>query len=237
MRLPHFGSFWNEIRPEFPVVEHALPLAGPDGEAAVDAATQLPLPRVWYIGSSGNELIQLQSDRLHFNWRRRKENGEYPRFGSILERFVGHLATFCRVIQQNGLGQVVPTSLELLYVNHLTKDAAPRAVAEYSEVLSRLLWDKSDLAFLPPPTRLVWTLNFDLPPDNGKLIASLKSALSREDNMHLLILELTARGAPKDLSLEGIRRWFELAHEWIVRGFEDLTSKSAQQGIWGRDAS
>ena len=28
--------------------------------------------------------------------------------------------------------------------------------------------------------------------------------------------------------------WFDLAHEWIVRGFADLTTEKIQQNIWRR---
>jgi len=32
-----------------------------------------------------------------------------------------------------------------------------------------------------------------------------------------------------------MRNWFDLAHEWIVRGFTDLTEKEMQETIWKRE--
>jgi hypothetical protein len=36
----------------------------------------------------------------------------------------------------------------------------------------------------------------------------------------------------KDKSPEGMWTWFDLAREWIVRGFTDLTGEEVQKQIW-----
>ncbi len=43
--------------------------------------------------------------------------------------------------------------------------------------------------------------------------------------MPLFLVELTVRGIPKDKSVETMWQWFDLAREWIVRGFTDLTGQ------------
>jgi hypothetical protein len=48
-----------------------------------------------------------------------------------------------------------------------------------------------------------------------------------------LALNLTARGAPSGGSSEQIAAWFDLAHEWIVRAFAELTAPAGHEA-WGR---
>jgi len=48
-------------------------------------------------------------------------------------------------------------------------------------------------------------------------------------------LELTAKGLGEEKTNEAIRSWFDLAHEWIVRGFTELTEEEVQKTIWKRE--
>lgn len=48
----------------------------------------------------------------------------------------------------------------------------------------------------------------------------------------IILFELTARGMPKDTSLDAMWEWFDLAHVWIVKGFADLTSTDVRKNIW-----
>jgi len=50
----------------------------------------------------------------------------------------------------------------------------------------------------------------------------------------MLLLNLTARGIEETRTREGMWNWFEMAHDWIVNGFSDLTSLEVQKKIWGR---
>ena len=50
----------------------------------------------------------------------------------------------------------------------------------------------------------------------------------------LLVLEIKTRGIGESTTKEAIREWFDVAHEWIVRGFTDLTTPEIQK-IWERE--
>jgi hypothetical protein len=52
--------------------------------------------------------------------------------------------------------------------------------------------------------------------------------------MPLFILEMRCRGISKSLEYADLKKWYNLAHEWIVRGFADITSLECQKKIWGR---
>ena len=68
----------------------------------------------------------------------------------------------------------------------------------------------------------------------GHLIVNLKQATRTEDKVPLLVLELKTRAIGESASKEAIREWFDLAHEWIVRGFTDLTTPWNSK-IWERE--
>jgi len=73
-----------------------------------------------------------------------------------------------------------------------------------------------------------------LPGALGRLQAKLSQATRKEDQMPLIVLELSAKGIGDDKTPAGLFAWFDVAHEWIVRGFADLTTERAQKDLWGR---
>jgi hypothetical protein len=44
-----------------------------------------------------------------------------------------------------------------------------------------------------------------------------------------LSFNLTARGAPEKSTPDSIFAWFDVAHEWVVRAFDQLTEPSMHQ--------
>ena len=48
LRIPHFGSLWQRVKDQYPVVEHATPLVT-DLNVIVEISTGAPLPRVWRL--------------------------------------------------------------------------------------------------------------------------------------------------------------------------------------------
>ena len=69
-----------------------------------------------------------------------------------------------------------------------------------------------------------------MPNNKGRLHALLRLAVNKESKDQIMIFELTARG----FSSENMSDWFDMAHEWIVRGFSDLTNDTIQKTIWKR---
>lgn len=64
--------------------------------------------------------------------------------------------------------------------------------------------------------------------------ATVRHGKLKETAQSVIILDLTVRGIGTDRSLEGMAAWFDLAREWIVRGFVDLTGKEAKEKVWKR---
>ena len=63
-----------------------------------------------------------------------------------------------------------------------------------------------------------------MPDKKGRLYVTVQPVVRKDDRRPVLQLTLTARGRPDSASTEDVLRWFDLGHEWIVRGFADLTT-------------
>lgn len=93
--VPHYGMFWERIKKDFPDCEHAPHL----GELPpAMTSTEFPLPRVWFINSADDNVIQLQRDRFFFNWRRSAPVEKYPRYEFVIKSFREYLTEFSRFL-------------------------------------------------------------------------------------------------------------------------------------------
>ena len=86
--------------------------------------------------------------------------------------------------------------------------------------------------FLPDPDQLNWRTSFLLPHGQGRLHAVIRHVQRGTEDRPIILLELTARGIAEDPTRDKMWEWFDMAHEWIVRGFTDLTGETVRQDIW-----
>ena len=234
---PHYGLFWEVVRNEYPDVEDKPPLAEifEDKQAPGPPLELLELPpqrRVFFVHREKNFLLQLQPTRFLHNWRKVKAEDSYPTFAIAEERFQKYWAFLARFVADNKLGALQANQYELTYINHIIEGegAFPLAITKY---LAAFNWRSDRPApFLPEPGSLAFNARFKLPENKGGLHVSLKHGKRLADAMDVLVLELTARGPAKS-DASDMKGWFSLAHEWIVRGFTDLTTEVAHR-LWDR---
>jgi len=228
----HGGLYWSRIRGDFPETEHATPLSTP-GQGWFDPKLGLPLPRQWFISKDKQGLIQLQGDCLFFNWRRVADTDLYPRYATVIENYKKYLATFLELLRDLAIPTPGVTGCELTYVNHIPQEHGWKSVHDLAVVFHDLHWRDRTGRFLPVPTNIVWKMDFPLP-TTGTLTVSLARATRVKDQMPTLKLDLTARAAFQEVKFDDIWPWFDMAHEWIVRGFADLTQEEIQDKVWKR---
>lgn len=234
MRLPHFGMYWQLVQHEFPTIEHAIPIVT-DGNPTADSATGLPLPRMWLLDATETKLIQLQSDRLIYNWRKRPHAPDYPRFPQMIKSFNEHFQKLGSLASEYGIGPIQPKSLDLTYINVFAKGQEWSSMRDLGKIFEDLRWRTDQPRFLPSPDALLMQAEFPLPEGQGKLSVKLVPGKRVTDGTPVYSFQLTARGIGKDSSEAGMTAWFEMAREWIVRGFADLTDEKIQLDLWGRE--
>lgn len=232
LRIPHIGLLWDKFRLEYPIIQHAPPIASAKGGLLIDDAIGLPLPRIWFINKSDDQLIQFQFDRFYFNWRRRQS--DYPRYAHVIKNFESVWNTVVNFFNELEMGELKPSECELSYINHIPKGQGWNTIDDLPRIFSDFVWKQTTRRFLPNPENVSWQAEFSLPEKKGHLIVSLKQAIRTEDKVSLFVLELTARGVGESTSKDAVREWFDLAHEWIVRGFTDLTNPEVHL-VWERE--
>jgi len=243
----HLGVLWQDYREKLPKLREVAPLEGVVERFGVRQRPARPriafvehtTNRVWFLSEAEDELVQAQADRFIYNWRAAKERDgrEYPRFEAVEAGFLSAFETLGAFLARNDLDEPNITQCEVTYVNHIlpaedvwhTHAEAGRAVTLVSET--------NRFFFLPTAEDIRASARFLIraPDENvaGRLHIELEPRYFVEDDTPLLLLKLTARGAPLGKGLEGARDFFAIGREWIVRGFADITSPEMHR-IWGR---
>ena len=240
MLAPHLGVLWERFKPKYPRCQEVAPLAPVieqfDDPARVELSIsdRPPLPRIWFVHESETGIIQVQRDRFLHNWKKVCPEDEYPRYTSVIDLFRKHLATFDSFVTEIGLGGIEPLQYELTYVNHIPQSDGFETLERVGKVLPDFGWRHAAGRFLPTPERLNWRTSFLLPNKAGRLHATIRNSVRRDDDKPILLLELTARGLGIDSSRAEMWKWFDLGHEWIVRAFADLTDADVQRNVWKR---
>jgi uncharacterized protein (TIGR04255 family) len=236
LRIPHFGVFWEKVRTDFPTVDHAAPLTPrvtPDMAFSLVDDFGSVLPRIWLISSSGNGLLQLQRDAFFFNWRKQAATDAYPHFESVFSEFSRYYTLFCTFLQESNIAQPNPSEIELSYVNHVPQNQLWKDYSDIGNVLRDFTWRSDNHTFLPVPVSHSHTLQFSIPNTPAHLRATIQSAARQPDQNRIIRIDLSVRH-PVDKDKHTLDAAFATAHEWIVRGFTDLTSDQAQNKVWGR---
>ncbi len=237
-RAAYLGRYWDKIRDEFPKIDERPPLPhwNPDQSVSLGQEhlriqmSQSPdLPRTWFLTEEGCKLIQLQRDHFVFNWRKMQVEPGYPRYPQMVQDFERHWEEFEGFLDSVCMDSPDVELLELTYVNLIPVSEGWNDIADIGSIFLPFAW-KSRSAFLPKPDRISASLAFSLPEQQGQLRVDIKPVATSGRPLQLR-LTLSARGYPNETG--DIQGWLDMAHEWIVKGFVDLTSPETDT-LWGR---
>jgi uncharacterized protein (TIGR04255 family) len=243
----HYGRFHERIRDEFPGVQ-VLPPVPQQVESFVaptglNQPAILPpffgfamplLPRVLFISGDGSSLIQLQSDRLYFNWRK-PALGEYPHYDRFRDKFSKAYSAFAAFVADEGMGAVAPSQCDVFYVNPLPQGVTGVAPSSPERVFR--CWNVSIGEEWPTALEdLSFNSRYKLVDEAGqpfgRLIVTMSTVVG-SDGIEQLRLELTARGAPRGPGLAGVLAFHDVGHDAIVRCFSAITTPEMHER-WGR---
>ena len=234
-----FGLFWHDIQQEYPKSEVQAPIASTverfgqerwvQPQVQLQIVTGEPAVRYWFKNEAEGKLLQLQKDRFIHNWQRTPAS-DYPRYQQTRRMFADAWQRYLGFLDQRGFARPQATQCEVTYVNQIERGDGwedPRDAAKVTSLLGDLKG-----SFLPGPEVLAVDARYLIPPERGRLRVALQPALRIKDQKEVLQLQLTARGNPKSSSTDDILGWFDLGHEWVVRGFVDVTSP-VMHNRWG----
>ena len=236
--MTHLGLLWQQF-PDYPSVTEVAPLIPVIEKFGEEQALRLrmsdvpPMARTWFVNRNETGIVQIQKDRFLHNWKKVRKTDDYPRFRTVIDLFKDRLTTFEVFLRGGDLGDLRPTQYELTYVNHIPQGEGWDTMADFGKLFPGLAASRPG-CFLPSMEQCNFRAAYVLPEQHGRLHVTIRTATGIDDQTPVIVLELTARGFPGTGDRDGMWRWFDLAHEWVVRGFSDLTSPEVQSVQWGR---
>ncbi len=239
LKIVYLALLWKQYSTEFPKTEERARLdptmeqfpERPQGRFGLklQALEDPPAPRLWFVSSRGNEMIQVQNDRFVKNWRKEGEGEEYPRYEEVIRpNFDRDYSIFLSFLASNGLGKPRVNQCEVTYVNHIIAGEGWDRYGEVDKIFS--FWRTLDV-FPPGPLEDArMHTRFVIPDGAGKAIGrlhfDLQPAVRTSDNHPMYVLHLTARGQLGD----GVE-FLDVGRDWIVRTFKALTTDSMHK-VW-----
>jgi uncharacterized protein (TIGR04255 family) len=234
----HIGLFWQELRDEFPTVEEQPPLE-PKLESFQALRFSLPMfgltswpgSRYWLISEDQVDLVQIQQDRLVYNWRRGPNNATYPHFEALQDKFWA-VANKWRSYIQN-IGQDLDlTQWEVTYINHiLTPEGRPKladVLSFWGAELDQAIGGAADAGRM----EVQRILTEDSSPW-ARMYVSMTTGI-RPDQVPLIAFELTVRGpSANEDSWDRMRDQLLNARRQIVIAFDTLTTPEMHV-VWGK---
>jgi uncharacterized protein (TIGR04255 family) len=193
----------------------------------------VPIIRQWFLSESGNELVQVQPDRLLVNWRAGEPPEKYPRYRHMRSIFESRFTELAGFAKEQGFGDIDVVQAELSYINVI--QPSPEDLGRIETFLKG--WSSTPGHHLDPPEEARITLTY-LVPGVGvppvRLYAEVSPA-QLATGKRVLFFSLTVRGNPGGRSLDEALKFLDEAHSHLVRSFAELTEES-MHSLWGRRA-
>ena len=231
------GEVWDLYRDEFPKVEEQPPLSPTfetfglpsKGGKQLDFITGAAHDRFWFLREQGDELIQFQQDRLLHNWRKVEDkDNEYPRFESMIQRFKSELNRLENYLNRLSSQQLSINQCEISYINHISSEVGQALIA--SDWFRFLMFDSKEPEGFAISFREIFYDENRKP--QGRLLCEAATA-SKRDGSRILVMNLTARGAPNGTDIQSALQFLSTGRDLIVSRFAELTTDEAHKR-WGR---
>jgi uncharacterized protein (TIGR04255 family) len=230
--VPHFGAFWSELREDYPTFEVHPPIGEFNVEfnsAAPGTIANLPL-RCWFKNDERDRLIQVQNNRFFHNWRRPNPTAPYLHYGELKPVFEREWGRFCNFANRYGLGVPNVLGCEVAYINHLDRGIGWENFSDLSEVFPSF-GDFRGKDFLGRPETILANASYVMPSHEGRLRVLVQPAIRQADGKEIIQLTITGSCRPASSETNELMRCIDFCREWVVRGFDDLTSIGMHK-IW-----
>lgn len=239
----HIGELRQLLKSDYPRIRELEPLdpsfeifGAPQPSAPVIRLERVTVfqPRIWFISEDDTEVVQFQSDRLVFNWRKRPVNAEYPRYPILRTKFAEVYRKVSLALSEFKLPPIHTNQCEITYINHL-HDSEPdnwwtspeKAVNFFKEISNIPNATPEDARF-----QIRYTLPTGAGAPHARLIVTGEPQLSMQ-GAKLYSLNLSVKGSPKTAELDSVMDFLNMGHEQIVCTFDKIATPHAQK-LWGK---
>jgi hypothetical protein len=249
--LDVLARFANEVRKAFPIQEQQ-PLAPPMRESfdvvpppeppfEIKFEPSLALPRTWFISQDRSRLIQIQADRISLNWRQ-TDSARYPRYETLRRDLGRHFNTLRRCVEAGDRTMPPINMCEVNYVNPVSVATPVKGGGhpELALVINRLS-RRSRTAYLPHVEDAQFAARWRIPGSEigsdagrpvGRLYLSAAPGFKPPQLEPIYIVNLLGRVIPVSDRARAVWKALDVAHEWAVLGFKDVTTEQMHKA-WG----
>lgn len=227
-------AFGRDAYPNYVEVPALDPISLPD--ASNQIVFQIPLGgqqpmRFWFLSETQERLIQLQANRLLFNWRRlNNADAVYPSYKTLIDTYFNIYETFARFTAERNF-QIQPQIADLTYINHIP---LPNGFDAMGEVL-RGSFNLDKRTGLPASLASVHLWQYLLEDIKATITINANPMITPEGA--ILRLELYISGIFGEAHFSGgideFRKRYDIFHERMNELFVAITTEEAQK-IWGR---
>jgi uncharacterized protein (TIGR04255 family) len=174
--------------------------------------------RKFFINKIGSKLIQLQPDKLLFNWKKTDVGEEYPNFSVVFEEFMKHYES---LKGESDIDSRI-NQVEVTYLDHILLEDFEIKDFNTGAILNVLNFENRPINH--------FKVEYSIPVEDlrGNIRVSIHSAKRNNDLKNIIVLESTCRGA---LGKNSISEWFDTAHKRLTNLFDNLSTDKAKE-IW-----
>lgn len=239
----HLGLYYQRIKTRFPKVQVVPPLpamfetfALPDAPAPIAPIfVDGTRSRMWFTSEDDNLLIQLQGDKLIFNWRSGAQGSPYPHFDAIQAEFAQAYEGLEALAKAEKL-EIAANQCEIAYVNSILT-ASTRIPLSEPQKIFRFWNDAHGPEWREPLEDLSFNARYRLTDEAGnpfgRLTVSLVAGWAPNEASPAFRFQITARGQPRGPAYAGVAAFHDHAHKAIVRCFAAITTPEMHK-LWER---
>jgi len=222
----YLGSEWSNIRQTVPVPDQ-LERFGDSKKWAPGTLPGLRLvkdgesERVQITNALGDRMIQIQSNRFIYNWR--KIESTYPSFDTTLLEFEKYFSEYEKFAKEAKFDNFELNQWEATYINHIFQDPLWNTLQDLPKLIP---------GFYIPDDKNSQVDNFSgswsliIGENVGRLHVTINHVkIKSSEGPEAIALQLVARGPITDKT--SLRDGLMIGHESIVEAFTKMTSEIA----------
>lgn len=239
------SRLWSTFRDEFPSLE-IQPAVPPFEETFVSPEEFEPgaveqqifvgpsMPqRFWFASQDERRLVQVQSDRVLVNWRKRDDTDAYPRFDEIGGLFDSRLDDLYAAVREADGEEPHASLCEVTYINIVDAEsgtggaAGRRPLSDFLTMVRDVNPLGTDSVEETSLQQAYVIADSDSRPV-GRLRVSAAPGLRASDRRRIFAVHFSVRLRPESPDREGVSAAVSRAHQILRSNFEVFTTAEAQ---------
>lgn len=213
-----YVTIYDLLKEKYPIIEEHPQILTIIESVEGQAKHNIPQStesRKQYISKNGDRLVQIQNDRVVFNWRKYTNQSvvEYPKYDTVRDEFISVLTAISS--QYNIIPAIIQH--EITFYDHLDLKSLDLTVATMFSALSIF-----NINHIPKFAQF----KIQIPVESLNAVQSFNCTSGSKTESHepIIVLESTNRGHTTP-DLKSIIDWFNASHNSLVEFFVTILSE------------